>query len=154
MIPAPLIQAGVALALLLGAWAHGYRHGKDVEQRKTAEAVQAATDAARAEESRRVMRLQEAQDAEHLARKAAQRDAAAARAAVDRLRDTAAAFASVPGDPAAAGGCAAADDRARVLADLLGRAAARADQLAEQADGARIAGQLCQSAYDALRPQQ
>ena len=150
MVPLWAIKLGAALALLAGAWLHGYTHGKSSEQRKTAAAIQAATDAARAEESRRVMRLQEAQDAEHLARLAAQRDAAAARAAVRSLRDAAAAYADLPGDPASAPGCASADDRARVLADLLGSAAARADQLAEQADSARIAGQLCVAAYESL----
>jgi hypothetical protein len=150
MPPLWLPKLGAVLALLAGAWAHGYRHGGERQQRLAAAAVQAATDAARAEESRRVMRLQEAQDAEHLARQAAQRDAAAARAAADSLRQRAADFAALPSDAASAAGCPATDDRARVLADLLGRAAARADELAGAADSARLAGQLCERAYDAL----
>lgn len=150
MPPLWLIKAGAVLALMLGAWVHGYHHGQAREQRKAAAAVQAATVAARAEESRRSLRLQENIDAELLARQAAQRDAAAAHAAADSLRLTAAGFASVPSNPASAPGCPAAADRAGVLADLLGSAAARADELAEQADSARIAGQLCERAYDAL----
>lgn len=150
MVPLWAIKLGVGLLAVVGIWGHGYHHGVGKEKRKTAAAVQAAKDDARAEESRRVMRLQEAQDAAELSRQAAQRDAAAARAAVRSLRDAAAAYADLPGDPASAPGCAAADDRARVLAELLGRASERADELAGAADSARIAGQLCERAYDAL----
>lgn len=150
MIPLS-VKLGAVAALLAGCWVHGYMHGKGSEQRKTAAAVQAATDAARAEESRRTMRLQESQDAEHLARLSAQRDAAAARAALDGLRRNADDYAAMSCGAASAPGSPSADDRARVLADLLGRAAERADELASAADSARIAGQLCQSAYDALK---
>lgn len=151
MLPLWSLKLAAGLALVAGVWGHGYHHGKGSEQRKTAAAVQAATDAARAEESRRVMRLQEAQDAEHLARRAAQRDAAAARAAADGLRQRAADYAALSCGAASAPGGPPADDRAGVLADLLGRAAARADELAGQADAARIAGQLCERAYESLR---
>lgn len=150
MIPLWAVKLGAGVVLLGGIWAHGYTHGKGSEQRKADAAIRAAIDAARAEESRRVMRLQEAQDAEHLARKAAQRDAAAARAAVVSLRQQAADYAGQSCNPAAATGGATAEDRPRVLADVLGELAARADLLAEQADAARIAGQLCERAYDAL----
>lgn len=149
-MPAWAIKGGIVLALVAGAWVHGYHHGGAREQRKAAAAVLAATTAARTEESRRVMRLQEAQDAEHLARKAAQRDAVAARAAADGLRRAAAGFSCLPGDPAASAGSAPAGPGPGVLPDVLGELAARADRLAEQADSARIAGQLCERAYDAL----
>ena len=85
---------------------------------------------------------------------AAQADRATADAAAERVRkqlerirtavrrtnpDTAAASASPPaGDPIG------------VLADVLGRADARAGILAAYADRARIAGQACERSYDAL----
>jgi hypothetical protein len=149
--PLWLIQAGGALALVAAIFVGGCRHGAGTEQAKTAVLIKAAEASARAVENRRVMRLQEAQDAAELSRQAAQRDAVASRAAVVSLRQQADQFArSVPGDPASAACCSAADDRARVLADLLGRASERADELAGAADSARIAGQLCTAAYDAL----
>lgn len=153
MIP-PLwfIQAGGALALVAAVFVGGCRHGASTEQAKTAALIHAAEANARAVENRRVMRLQEAQDVAELSRQAAQRDAVASRAAVVSLRQQADQFArSVPSNPGAAASCPSADDRARVFADLLGRAAERADKLAIAADSARIAGQLCESAYDALR---
>jgi hypothetical protein len=152
MVPFWAIKLGVVALAVAVAWGHGYHHGAGKEQRKTAAAVQAAKDDARAEESRRVMRLQEAQDAEHLARTAAQRDAAAARSAADGLRRAAAGFVCLPSDPASSAGSAPAGAGPGVLPDVLGELAARADRLAEQADSARIAGQLCERAYDALRP--
>lgn len=137
------------LALLAAVWqwreatAEGARADRATEQL-------AAVQRARTEESRRAVRLQEAQDAEHLARQAAQRDAAAARAAADGLRRSAADFACVPSDTGSAAGGPPAGPGPRVLPDVLGELAARADRLAEQADAARIAGQLCERAYDAL----
>jgi hypothetical protein len=149
-LPPWVVKAGVTLALLLGAWLHGYHHGGVRQKRLAAAAIQAATAAVRNEETRRVMRLQEAQDAEHLARQAAQRDTAAARAASDGLRQRAADLAALSCGVAATPGGASAPDGPRVLADVLGELAARADRLAEEADAARIAGQLCERAYDAL----
>ena len=52
MIPLWALKLGAALALVSGAWLHGYTHGKGSEQRKTAAAVQAAIAAAQAEETR------------------------------------------------------------------------------------------------------
>lgn len=152
MVPPFAIKAAAVLVLLAGAAGYGYHHGVQRERARTDARIQAAEANARAITARRFQTLQEAQDAEHLARQAAQRDAAAARAALDGLRQRAADFAAgvLPGDPAAPAGCEAADARARVLADLLGRAAERADELAGQADSARLAGQLCVAAYDAL----
>lgn len=150
-VPLWLVKLGVVALAVTGVWFHGRHTGIEREQAKTAAQIQAAEANARAVTARRFQTLQEASDAEFLARKTAQRDAAAARAAVVGLRQQADQFArGLPGDPAAASSCAPADDRASVLADLLGRAAERADQLAEQADSARIAGQLCVSAYDSL----
>lgn len=152
MIPPLALKLGAAVVALGLAAGYGYHHGVQRERARTEARIQAAEANARAITARRFQTLQESQDAEFLARQAAQRDAAAARAAADSLRQRAADFAarSLPDDPAATPGCEAADDRARVLADLLGRAAARADELAEQADSARLAGQLCERAYDSL----
>lgn len=146
------LKLGAALVLLAAVWFHGYHHGTRRQEAKTQAQIQAAEANARAINAQRFKTLQEAQDAEHLARQAAQRDAAASRAAVVSLRQQAADFAarSLPNDSAASGSCASAEDRSRVLADLLGSAAERADKLAEQADAARIAGQLCERAYEAL----
>lgn len=150
-----------ALALLVGAWFHGHHVGQqgvraDWEAERTALAQQHARDVQHARQTERqtALKIQEALDAEHQARQAAQRDAAAARDAVRSLRQQAADFAArrVPGDSApAASGPPANDDRAGVLADLLGRAAERAERLAEQADTARIAGQACERSYEAVR---
>ena len=152
MIPPFALKAGAVLALLVAVAGYGYHHGVQRERARTDARIQAAEANARAITARRFQTLQEASDAEFTARQTAQRDAAAARAAVVGLRQRAADFAasSLPDSPASAPGCAAADDRARVLADLLGSAAERADELAVAADSARLAGQLCERAYDAL----
>lgn len=151
MIPAWAIQLTAGLALVLGAAGYGYHHGVQRERTRTEARIQAAEAKARAITARRFQTLQEAQDAEHLARQAAQRDAAAARAAADSLRQRAADFATVScGAAAAPGSPPAAASGPGVLADVLGELAARADRLAEQADSARIAGQLCERAYDSL----
>lgn len=152
MIPPFALKAGAVLVALILAAGYGYRHGVQRERARTDARIAEAEANARAITARRFQTLQEAQDAEHLARQAAQRDAAAARAAADSLRQRAADFAAggLPGDPTPPAGCEAAESRARVLADLLGRAAERADELAGQADSARLAGQLCVAAYDSL----
>lgn len=153
MIPLWAIKLGGGLVLVAMAAGYGYHHGVQRERARTDARIQAAEANARAITARRIQTLQESQDAEFIARQAAQRDAAAARAAVVGLRQQADQFArSLPDDYGAAPGCAAADNRARVLADLLGRVAERADELAVAADSARLAGQLCQSAYEALTP--
>lgn len=152
MIPPLALKLGGALLALVAAAGYGYHHGVQRERARTEARIQAAEANARAITARRFQTIQEAQDAEFIARQTAQRDAAAARAAVVGLRQQAADFAarSLPGDPATAASSPAADDRARVLADLLGRAAERADELAGAADSARLAGQLCERAYDSL----
>lgn len=79
-------------------------------------------------------------------------DAAAASAAVRRLRNAA---------QAAAGGCSArapstagsspADAAGGVQADVLGRLGEAAQRIAEHADDSRRAGQLCERSYDAVK---
>lgn len=157
VIRALIAAVALLLALLGWQWGRAEHAGRRADAAEVA--ARAATDAhrreakARAEESRRVMRLQEAQDAEHLARQSAQRDAAAARAAAHGLRERADAVAAAgcpAGDPGTAPRGPSASNGPHLLADVLGELAARADRLAEQADAARIAGQLCERAYDAL----
>lgn len=153
-----LLAAVLLLLALLGwQWAAAERSARRAEAAETQrDAYSKALDemaSARAEESRRTKRMQENQDAEFLARKAAQRDAAAARAAADGLREQArlVARASCPAsDSAPTPGSAPAGDGPDLLADVLGELAARADRLAVAADSARIAGQLCEHNYDAL----
>lgn len=152
------VFAGVALLLAATLWwqwgrAEHARAELATVRADVARQVRDAEAAARTIENRRIQRLQEAQDAEIIARQSAQRDAAAARAAAERLRQQAlrvAATSCAARDPSAAPGSPPAQDGPNLLADVLGSLAERADRLAEQADAARIAGQLCVSAYDAL----
>ncbi|RYG10892.1 MAG: DUF2514 family protein [Burkholderiales bacterium] len=84
----------------------------------------------------------------------AQADAAAARDAAGQLRQQAQRAADAAraarADSAALGASAAAFDPIGMLADVLGRIDQRASRLAEIADAARIAGNLCERSYDAL----
>lgn len=157
MTRALLAAVALLLALLGWQWGRAEHAGRRADAAEVS--AQAARDAhqreaaARTEESRRTKRLQENQDAEFLARQAAQRDAAAARAALGGLRQRAQALAatSCPArDPEAAPGGPPAFDPARVLADVLGEVGEEARRYAEIADSARIAGQLCERAYDSL----
>ena len=81
--------------------------------------------------------------------------AAAGRAldAATRLRQRAAVVAAscASPDPAALAGSAAAYSSGDLLADVLGRTAGAAQQLAAAADAARIAGNACTREYNALK---
>lgn len=152
------LAAALALALLLAGW-QWYRATSAIselaaERQAIAQQIQAATDSARAEEQRRTLKIQEAQDAEQIARQAAEADARGARSAADRLRQRAAELAAscAAGNSAAAPGSPPASTPGLVLADMLGRVAASAGELGGYADRARGAGQLCERSYDALRP--
>lgn len=68
-----------------------------------------------------------------------------------RLDSLAAAARGTASNPAATPECKAVADSAVVLTELLGRAQARAGELAEYADGARIRGQQCEAIYDSLK---
>lgn len=107
------------------------------------------------ETERRVQAQQEIASAAESKARAHARAAAAARADAGRVRNAAAAYAaSAAAAGAAAGGdCQAAEAVAGVLADLLGRTANRAAELADLADHSRAAGQACEASYDALRRQ-
>jgi hypothetical protein len=150
MIPPLALKAGAILLVLLGAWGHGYTHGKGSAQRKAAAELQAATDAARAEENRRVMRLQENVDVAYLKQRQAESDARSLRAARDGLLDAAERAGASACNPTAAADGASGPARAVVPADLFRSIEERAEQLAGAADSARIAGQRCERAYDSL----
>ncbi len=98
---------------------------------------------------------QEAIDAAATSLAQARADAAGARSALDRLRERAALHAAAarpPGpDPALVGVCQTATVPADLLADVLSRAADRAQQLAAFADESRAAGLACQRSYEAVR---
>lgn len=158
-----------AAALALGAclfaagWtANGWRLGGQIQQLRAAQAEQregqatalaAASEAARAEEQRRTAEQRGIANAAAKERDRALADARAAGAVAEQLRVRSlqlAAAARAAGDSSAAGGSAAAGDPLDVLTDVLGRADARAGDLAEYADRARIAGLACERSYDAL----
>jgi len=98
---------------------------------------------------------QEAIDAAATSLAQARSDAAGARSALDRLRERAALHAAAarpPGpDPAPASPGPAASAPADLLANVLSRAADRAQQLAAFADESRAAGLACQRSYEAVR---
>lgn len=82
-------------------------------------------------------------------------DAAAARTAGDRLRQRAEAIAArgcpAPRTAEPAGSGSAAEDPARMLADVLGRLEPFCRQLAAVADERGTAGAACEQSYDALK---
>lgn len=150
MPPLWMLKAGGMLVLFAGFWVHGYRHGGERQKRLAAVALQAATDAARAEESRRVMRLQENVDAAYLKQRQAESDARDLRAARDGLLDVAERAGAAACNPAPAADGSPAPARAVVPSDLFRSVEERAEQLAGALDASRIAGQLCERAYDSL----
>ena len=163
MSPLATLNAGVLLALLAFA---GYQWHEAGAQHAAAQLMQRQRDAARqaldqstqarAEESRRAHVLQEALDAEHLARQTVEADARRADAAAVGLRQRAqqlAAAARCPtSDLALAGSGPAASAPGDLLADMLSRLDEAAGAVGRYADDARLAGQLCERAYDALTP--
>ncbi|MEX0297228.1 DUF2514 domain-containing protein [Pseudomonas putida] len=154
-----------ALLLLLASYWGVYQHGRTVER---AEAAQASAErdsgdrlaevlgerSARTEEQRRAQAQEEARAHAREERQVADAGAAGADAAGQRLRNDAARFAaavscSAPDTAAIARG-QAATRAAMVLSDLLARADARAGELAQAYDRARVAGEQCAREYDAL----
>ena len=163
LIPPLYRWAAIALAIALGAltlaaWdsarlkradAAGYKRAQSEYQAREL----AAVNAARAEEARRTAAVQKEADHARQDLTRAQADAAAAADAGQRLRAAiAAARRSCPaasGAPAAVGS-PPADPAEGVLADVQRRLDEAADGIAAHADAARIAGQACQRAYNAL----
>ncbi|MDV5099568.1 DUF2514 domain-containing protein [Pseudomonas sp. LSJ-87] len=156
-----------AVFVLLGSHWAAYQHGISIERANAGQAS-AQRDSgdrlaevigerdARQEEQRRAMAQEEARAHAQKERTTADSGAAGADDAGQRLRDEGAKFAttvSCPGtDTAAIARGQAATRAAMVLSELRDRADARAGELAKAYDRARIAGQLCESSYNALVP--
>ncbi|WP_440063083.1 DUF2514 domain-containing protein [Pseudomonas syringae] len=158
---------GVLLILLAlaGALYGAYQHGVTVtdlawkakwaeEVSTQAEAVATTTAEYRTEEQRRQKAANQVANDARQEQTAALTDAAVADAAGGRLRIEAGKLAAtagcVPGDTGATERGKAATRAAMVLSDLLGRADARAGELAKAYDQSRITGKACEAAYDAL----
>ena len=153
------------LLALAGALYGAYRQGVTVtdlawkakwaEQISTqSEAVATTTTEYRTEEQRRQKAANQVANDARQEQTAALTDAAVADAAGDRLRVEAGKLAATasctPGDTGAAERGKAASRAAMVLSDLLGRADARAGELAKAYDESRIAGLACNRFVDAL----
>ncbi|KVD31066.1 DUF2514 family protein [Burkholderia ubonensis] len=104
---------------------------RDEFRRQSAAQQEIATDAAKERDQARV-------------------DAAAAASAADGLRRQVAALVAGIRRSATSAGGSPAGDALDLLADVLGRADARAGELATIADERGIAGQQCERSYDAL----
>lgn len=155
------VPGWVMVLAAVAAWGAFQRHEAAAARDKLA-AQQQAQERARADAIRdalvdrvRAEKAQEeaAHEAQEKARRA-RRDADAAVAALQRLRDSAAARAgAVAGAASAAGDGAPAPDAAGVLADMLGRCGERVRRLAAIGDERGAAGEECERRYDALTPQ-
>jgi len=139
------VAAGLLIAYGGGRW---QQHGADQAKYQAKEL--AAVQAARTEEQRRTAAQTEIANAATQAAEKARADARAASATSDKLRQRVAQL--VASHPATTASSPATDDPIGMLADVFGRADQRAGILAAAADSARIAGQACERAYDALTP--
>lgn len=159
------VKLAVVYFLLWGLRQHGYSegaHDKELEwsakwNEQAAELATVRADAEvaarKAEERRRADIERVRQDAEEQIA-SAERDAVAADAVAVGLREQAGRLAKRASQCASDSGAAqpgdAAGQSAVVLADLLGRADARAGELARAYDRARASGLACQRAYFSL----
>lgn len=165
------ILFGIALMLAIGVcgwWLHrsGYQSGADAKElewsakwdkqaEQLAKAKAKATMEAREEEQRRQASIDKVRDDAEKQIARAESDALAARAAADGVLEQAKRLAAragkCPSNPAATQSGSPAAEPSVVLADVLGRADARAGELAAAYDRSRAAGLACELAYDALR---
>ncbi|RZJ08025.1 MAG: DUF2514 family protein [Rubrivivax sp.] len=167
MTRALLVAVALLLALLGWQWGRAEHAGRRADTFKTerdsargqvtAERTARAEDAAeRRKEQVLAKRLQENRDAEIIARRQVEADSRRAAVADSSLRGELARLASraraAGQDSAVAGEREAALSAVPVLTELLGRCSERRTELARYADDARVAGQVCQRAYDALTP--
>lgn len=165
------ILSGIAMMLAIGVcgwWLHhsGYQSGADAKELEwsakwSKQAEQLATAKANAElkaredEQRRQASIDKVRDDAEKQIALAESDAIAARDAADGVLEQAKRLAAragkCPSNPSATQSGAPAAEPSVVLADLLGRADARAGELAAAYDRSRAAGLACERAYDALR---
>ena len=163
-----LSMAALAVGLVVGAggaWVvRGWQAGAQLQTERAAYArdlayAEAATtravEDARTEEQRRTAAMQEIADATQASLAAVRADAVRARAAADRLRNAATAYAAAhcggaSPDTAAAPGSASAAGPGLVLADVLSMVESAGRAMAEEADRRRIAGEACEKMFDAL----
>ncbi|RMR28920.1 hypothetical protein ALP36_03279 [Pseudomonas syringae pv. coriandricola] len=153
------------VAALISCWVWGFNHGSnkveadwqqkwDRELKAQSQAVASTTTEYRTEEQRRQKAANQVVNDARQEQTAALTDAAVADAAGDRLRVEAGKLAATascaPGDSGAAERGKAATRAAMVLSDLLGRADARAGELAKAYDQSRIAGLACNRFADEL----
>ena len=126
------------------------RYRADTERNHAAALALAAAEKARTDKSR-----QEALDAEHLARVAAQADADRLRAGNGQLQRLASDLSASLGDRArdssTPAGCAAAEARIQRLAFVVGALDDFAARAVAAADDSRIRGELCERSFDSLR---
>ncbi|ELS43269.1 DUF2514 domain-containing protein [Pseudomonas syringae] len=163
----PWKAVGLLLILLAlaGALYGAYLHGVTVtdlawkakwaeEVSTQSEAVASTTTEYRTEEQRRQKAANQVANDARQEQTAALTDAAVADAAGNRLRVEAGKLAATascaPGDTGAAERGKAASRAAMVLSELLGRADARAGELAKAYDKSRIAGLACERSYNSL----
>ena len=170
MTPTNIIIAGLALALALVTAALGWQTVRLAKEQTAHQATVAtfaklreshataskvATEAARAEEHRRVFALERLIHEQAKVAESARADADAAAGALNRLRDKAARLAPAASIATAGTTTAAtsppADNPSVVLADMLGSLGRRAVDLGKYADEARNAGLTCEASYDALK---
>lgn len=169
LIPARLYEYAL-VALVCGLIACGFiRHeraiGSDkVEAVRQAEhaalaiAVTQAAASAATETTRRIVAIQGVVHDTQVSAARVAADAASAAVARDALRvqlDAVVRRSRVPGNPASAAGSTPVDggDPIGVLADVLGRADARADIVELLADERRIRAAACEASFDSLTPQ-
>lgn len=165
------VLLGIAMTLAIGLcgwWLHhsGYQSGADAKElewsaRWDKQAEQQATAKAKAEleareeERRRQSSIDKVRDDAEKQIARAESDALAARDAADGVLEQAKRLAAragkCPSNPSATQSGAPAAEPSVVLADVLGRADARAGELAAAYDRSRAAGLACERAYDALR---
>ncbi|KVP78227.1 hypothetical protein WJ94_15205 [Burkholderia ubonensis] len=144
-----VVIAGI-VAGSAGGYFKGYRDA-DESAKVAAQAKQIDELATERDEYRRQSAAQQ-EIATHAAkeRDQARGDAAAAASAADGLRRQVAALVAGIRRSATSAGGSSASDALDLLADVLGRADARAGELATIADERGIAGQQCEHSYDAL----
>ncbi|KWB50525.1 DUF2514 family protein [Burkholderia ubonensis] len=144
-----VVIAGI-VAGLAGGYFKGHRDA-DQSAKVAAQAKQIDELATERDEFRRQSAVQQ-EIATHAAkeRDEARVDAAAAASAADGLRRQVAALVAGIRRSATSAGGSSAGDALDLLADVLGRADARAGELATIADERGIAGQQCERSYDAL----